>query len=283
MSHRDISEFTLSKTNASKAGLLDLFTTLATYQDAIVLIGGWVPYFLIKSHPRPERSFSHVGSIDVDLLVDPGKASTHDYRSIVEMIEENDWHLLEDGTGRDFRYVKTIQLPEEPPYVIKVDFLAPFPDGPTVKGPHTRVQFDLEAHKLEGAPLALANRERTLVHGVLPNGAIAEEEIPMLNVVGCLGTKGLAINRNSWKDSYDIVSILDNYGPGVGHIANLVRPQVSDPLMGKALDQIARRFHSVQSLGPTDYSDFMLGDEKTQAMNRRRAFELVSDFERFLH
>ena len=55
-------------TGASLSALLELAVTLRSYQDSLVLVGGWVPYFLIEEFGR--GNFTHVGSIDIDLAVD---------------------------------------------------------------------------------------------------------------------------------------------------------------------------------------------------------------------
>ena len=60
-------------TSASKAVLLEVATTLRAYRDALVLIGGWVPYLLLQKHRLLEKPFDHVGSIDIDLAVDSEK------------------------------------------------------------------------------------------------------------------------------------------------------------------------------------------------------------------
>ena len=54
---------------ASTSALLELATALKHYSNALVLIGGWAPYYLVKDHGRP--GFEHIGSIDIDLAIDP--------------------------------------------------------------------------------------------------------------------------------------------------------------------------------------------------------------------
>jgi len=49
---------------------LELMTILGAYRDALVLVGGWVPHFLLEVFGDPDRAFHHVGSLDIDLAVD---------------------------------------------------------------------------------------------------------------------------------------------------------------------------------------------------------------------
>lgn len=71
MEKRLRSSFLSDISAVSKSVLLELMTILGAYRDALVLVGGWVPYFLIENHKRPGDEFEHVGSIDIDLAVDP--------------------------------------------------------------------------------------------------------------------------------------------------------------------------------------------------------------------
>src|SRR5712691_13327979 len=76
-------------TAASRVGLAELMTALGAYRDALVLIGGWAPYLILESFGEPgafpgdafqtdayQTKFVHVGSIDIDLVVDPAIIDT---------------------------------------------------------------------------------------------------------------------------------------------------------------------------------------------------------------
>lgn len=89
-------------TSASMSALLELAVTLRSYQDSIVLVGGWVPYFLIEKFGRGD--FSHVGSIDIDLTVDPDKVDREAYNSILELIIKRGYR---NRTDRDDRTIMT--------------------------------------------------------------------------------------------------------------------------------------------------------------------------------
>lgn len=57
-------------TDAARAGLAELMTVLGAYRDALVLIGGWAPYLILETFGEPGE-FAHIGSIDIDFVVDP--------------------------------------------------------------------------------------------------------------------------------------------------------------------------------------------------------------------
>ena len=73
-------------TTASKSVLLEVMTILRAYREALVLVGGWVPYFLLAQHQPPEDRFVHVGSIDIDLAVDPSKVDEPEYATIMQLL-----------------------------------------------------------------------------------------------------------------------------------------------------------------------------------------------------
>ncbi|MGH7278415.1 MAG: hypothetical protein ACREJG_06965 [Candidatus Rokuibacteriota bacterium] len=86
-------------TAASLVGLADLMTVLGAYRDALVLIGGWAPYVILEQLGAPDAfqadafqggvfqtGFAHVGSIDIDFVVDPAIIDAERYATIVESL-----------------------------------------------------------------------------------------------------------------------------------------------------------------------------------------------------
>jgi hypothetical protein len=63
--------------------LVELMTVLGEFRDNIVLIGGWIPYFLIH-----EGRQDHVGSLDIDIALDFKKISDDTYKSILQTLED---------------------------------------------------------------------------------------------------------------------------------------------------------------------------------------------------
>jgi hypothetical protein len=42
---------------------LELMTVLGAYREALVLVGGWAPHFILEQFGRKDTDFRHVGSI----------------------------------------------------------------------------------------------------------------------------------------------------------------------------------------------------------------------------
>ena len=61
---RHETDYTDRQVDAARRVLVDLGQVLASFQDAIVIVGGWVPDLLV-----PEADPKHIGSIDVDRAV----------------------------------------------------------------------------------------------------------------------------------------------------------------------------------------------------------------------
>jgi hypothetical protein len=281
MSPRLAVDFTPALTAASRSALLELVRTLRRYSGALVLVGGWVPYLLLEGHHRAGNSFAHVGSIDVDFVVDPGRVGEDEYSTIVELIEAVGWQAVE---GKRFSFQRSIPGPDGNVHRIQVDFLTLVPDGPGRLRRHRPIQADLHARTMRGAELALTLRTSGHLQGPLPGGAETEVEFLMLDVVGCLGTKGIALGeRFKQKDAYDIVSVIDNYGEGVGEISPLVRPFASQPLVAESLQTISEKFRTERSEGPVWYGEFLGGDRDSQLRSSQRAYQLVHEFARLLH
>jgi hypothetical protein len=45
--------------------IVEIMTILGSYKNNIILIGGWVPYFILD-----KKGKDHIGSIDIDLALD---------------------------------------------------------------------------------------------------------------------------------------------------------------------------------------------------------------------
>jgi hypothetical protein len=280
MSPRLSNAYTSALTGASKTALLELGRTLQAYRESLVLVGGWVPYLLIERHGPPAPEFLHVGSIDIDFVVDPNRIGEDEYATIVELISAVGWRPCE---GMRFSFERTVAGSDAKSYEIQVDFLT-LPPGETGRTHrHRSIQIDLQARIMHGAELALAHRSPIHLSGRLPGGADSEADLLMLDVTGCLGTKAIALGeRFKHKDAYDIVSVIDSYGGSVREVADEVRPSSGEPLLAEALEVLRTKFRTDRSEGPTWYAEFLGGDRDALDRSAQRAFQVVQEFRRSL-
>lgn len=68
---------------AARSVLIELVHLLGEYLEHIVLVGGWVPEFLLADSESP-----HVGSVDVDLALNHLKLQDEGYKSIQSLLVE---------------------------------------------------------------------------------------------------------------------------------------------------------------------------------------------------
>lgn len=191
---RIIDEYSSAITSASKSVLLELMTILKSYRESIVLIGGWVPYFLLQEHKPEKVDFTHVGSIDIDLVIDPDVIDEVRYKTIAEMLLNRGYQPSEKILYQFQRTMRSDINSRE--YTIDIDFLTPQPpkgEGRTHR--HRLVQPDLRARNLIGAEIALKLNQRVSLAGVLPGDGKTELDFKMANLASFLALKGFTFGE----------------------------------------------------------------------------------------
>ena len=131
-----------------------------------------------------------------------------------------------------------------------------------------------------GAELGLEHNYWYHMKGEMNNGAVTEFSFKMLDVVGCIGTKGIALgDRYKHKDAYDIVSVLDHYGDGVNEVARIFKPFVNETQIQESLKKLHNMFSNEKSEGSLLYADFLEpADKEQREIFAQRGFMLVSEF-----
>lgn len=276
-------DYTSPLVEASWSALIELAYCLGSYRHALVLVGGWVPYILLKDHGRPDMPFEHVGSIDIDLVVDPNQVDEREYATIEQIITDRGWLRK---ARRPFSFIRPVVSPVDCEVKnIKVDFLTTRPEELIGRNRVQEVQGDLQAFTFASAPIALSHNTEVFLDGQLPDGGDLRAGMQMADVVGCIGMKGFALEgRYKEKDAYDIYSIVDNFRGGPSEVAEAVRPHAAEPLIATSLGYIDDKFSSPSDIGPKCVADFF-ATELGDARNRRvqRAYQVVRKFLQEVH
>jgi len=111
-------DYTARQVQAARRVLVDVGQVLASFRDAMVVIGGWVPDLLL-----PGATPEHIGSIDVDLALDAARLGEGRYADLLKLLL--DTGRYEKGE-KDFQLVTTVDLRDnEVPVRVDVEFLAP--------------------------------------------------------------------------------------------------------------------------------------------------------------
>ncbi len=271
-------------TAASRSGLAEVMITLGAYREALVLIGGWAPYLILEqSGEQGTSGFVHVGSIDIDFLVDPGLVNAEAYATIVELLLDRGYKASGDSL---FQFEKTIRSQRDgQDYLIRVDFMTPRPlPGKGRAHRHRQVQPDLQARVLEGAEVGLTHWFWYEFEAILPDGAQTRVRLKVADIVGALALKGSAIgDRYVEKDAYDIYALCAHYSGGPKAVAAALKPYLGEEPVRGGLRLIAQKFRALDAEGPTWVASFIGGgDAGTEARIRQDAFMTVHEVCRLL-
>jgi hypothetical protein len=225
--------------------LLELFTYLKPYRDYIVLIGGWVPYFLTEG----KTAEPHIGSLDIALALDANRIPETGYVTILTVLEQRGYRPARNRNREivPARYERIIEFASGRTYHVQVDFLAPEYGGAGRQHRHQKVQ-ELLARKARGSDLVFTHFIEREIVGQLPNHAENRERIKIASPAACLVMKAIAFGeRSSEKDAYDLYMLCDALGVHT-MMAQLV-PLKENRLMQEALAVLREKFHSPNALG----------------------------------
>jgi hypothetical protein len=272
---------------------------LGAYRDALVLIGGWAPYLILEHFGQPGQEFfdaevafdadvtfgkfTHVGSIDIDLVVDPDLVDTDQYSTIVELLLARGYTPEMDQPFQFQRPIRSSRDRQE--YLIRVDFLTPRPlPGQGRSHRHRQVQRDLQARTLQGAEVALSHWFWYDLRTQLPDGAQALVRLKVADLIASLVLKGIAIGeRYAEKDAYDIYALCAHYRGGPTAVAEALKPYLNEDPVSRGLRSIAQKFRELDAEGPTWVAEFISGgDAGTAARIRQDAFMTVREVCRLL-
>jgi len=251
----------------SRSHLLELMLMLRSYKEGLVVVGGWVPYFLLQKFQKKDISFQHEGSIDIDIAVNPKIIDEIQYAKLTDLLQARGY---EPNQKLEFSYIKRVKT-ELGEREIVVDFLAPFAGGTSKSHRNQRVQSDFLARKIKGADLAFTNRLEFTLEGVLPNKTEAFATFYIADIVAILAMKGYVLGqRLKEKDAYDIFSLIMYYKNGVESVAEEIKPFMAHELVEESLSNLQEHFKSRNAVGPGLVADFFndTGEERERRMTQ---------------
>lgn len=229
--------------------LVTLLRGLSPWKASIYLVGGLVPRYLIPRPAEDEHIAPHVGTTDVDLMLDLSLLANVDaYRSLEKNLQvlgfargKND-----QGQAQHFSWRK----PMEHGVTVVVDLLC---DAPLEQGGRVQPiegERRLSALKIPGAYLVTKDFvDVELTAQLLDERGDAHETVRIAHIVSFLILKILAYDdRMEEKDAYDIVYCLEHFGDGPVDVADRFidfdRHWPGESLLLKAIDILNRRFAS---------------------------------------
>jgi hypothetical protein len=268
-------DYSARQVEAARRVLVDLGQVLASFGDAIVIVGGWVPDLLL-----PAAETAHIGSIDVDLALDVAKLADGRYAELVKL-------LLDSGRykrgGKDFQLVTTVDLGDaEQPVTVEVEFLAS--DDVVLKKNRPKLVEEFRVLRFPAFAAAFTNPVNIDLSGPMISGAANTVHFRVASLPDFLVMKAHALGgRDKPKDAYDLCYCLDEFPDAMEVVAADWKGRQGDALVAGAVKILKEKFQSVDHYGPQQlvvFHDAAAPEEK--AMQARRAYELVQGLLRLL-
>ena len=261
-------DYTGRQVEAARRVLVDVGQVLASFRDAIVVVGGWVPDLLLPG-AEPE----HVGSIDVDLALDAAKLEDGRYAELLKLLL--DTGRYEQG-DKDFQLVTPVDLGDgEVPVTVEVEFLAPA--DVTLKKNHPKLVEGFRVLQFPAFAAAFERPETIELKGLMISGAPNTVYLRVASLPDFIIMKAHAVGgRDKSKDVYDICYCLDAYPDAIAVVAKDWQSRREYPLVVAAIDILREKFTTIDHYGPQQLAIFHDStDNDERAMHARRAFELV--------
>jgi len=271
-------DYTDEITFASRSALLELSICLKAYRDSLVVVGGWAPYLIIEEFGK---AFTHVGSIDIDIAVDPENTDDSQYASILSLIEKRGYRQrTSHGQPIHFSYQKDVPDPNGDDVTISIDFLTSI-DHDRKNHRHATLQPEFRARMAEGCGLAFHHHFHKDLVGILPGNGEARSTIKVLDIAGCIGMKGIVLGeRYKEKDAYDIYSVVTSCLSSPEDVGREVARYITEEEMTRGIDVIRERFRNPRAEGPSWVASFIHGSDPES--HERKAVEVFVVMQRFL-
>jgi predicted nucleotidyltransferase len=251
--------------------LLDLGQVLRSFEDCLVVVGGWVPDLLME-----ETEEAHIGSIDVDLALDVEKLAGGRYAELLKALLNTRRYRQ---SGEPFKLYADVDLEDDqPPVQVDVDFLKS-PDARTKKN---KPKFTENFRPLDasGCSTAFEHPELVVITGKMIKGKTNQVQFRVASIADFLIMKSYALaNRDKPKDAYDICFCVDNYPGGLEKLAANWKKRAENRDVIKAIRILREKFEAVNSYGPGQVVEFYnSANEEQREQQARRAYELIHEF-----
>lgn len=237
-------------TAAVKSVLVEIGQILGSFRGKFAVIGGSVPWLLLKDTEIP-----HVGTLDVDLSLNAEALQDGQYADLVKELMSHGYG--QTTTTRDFQLQRTVPARDGGPDIeILVDFL--MPKDAVVKKNRPKLVDDFRVLRADGADLAIHFQELVTVTSLMPTGGQNTVEIAVCSIPALLAMKGYALEyRHKLKDAYDVHFCVRNYPGGPAALAEDSKPLLHHASAVAGYGFIDAKFTSPDGYGPTSVRTFV--------------------------
>lgn len=261
-------DYSAGQKEAAHRILVEIVNILNEYHDDILIVGGWVPDLLFPDN-------NHVGSIDVDILINHLMLQEASYLNIESILLRNGYikHKY-----KYFTFIKEVFI-DGISYNVDLDILAGMYGGSDKSHKSQHIQ-GLRALKATGGNFAFEVPAKEIrIEASRPDGAIDTGNIRVVSLVPYMVMKAEALGRGKPKDAYDIYFCVKNYSGGVKALAYEFEAFRKHGLILKMLDKLSGKFASPEHAGPADIAAFLeISDDEESEIIQRDAFEQIKSF-----
>lgn len=250
--------------------LVEFITIIGAYREDVVLVGGWVPYFLFEEYQQ-----EHTGSLDIDVAMNFQRINEEEYKTLLELLREKGYK----AGSQPFIFHRTVKTIDGREVTVDLNFLAGEYGG-TGKSHRTQKIQDIKARKARGCDVAFEHPCSIKLKTRMPDGAVNEVDINVAGIIPFLVMKGMALwDRYKEKDAYDIYFTVQHYPRGAAGAADVFKPYLQNNLIREGLGKIKNKFQSIESPGPVWVVNFLeIDDPEEKDRIQRDAFERVNAF-----
>jgi len=237
----------------------------------MVVVGGWIPDLLLPAADEP-----HIGSIDVDFVLDAAKLKDGRYAELLKLLLDTKRYK----TGaKDFQLVVEVNLKDgESPVQVEVEFLAPKEVRLGKNRPKLLESF--RVLQTDGCGVAFHAPVEQIISGLNVRGAKNTVRLRLASLADFIVMKAYAIGgREKPKDSYDLCYCLEHVEGGMEKLAAEWKRRAGETHVARALAILREKFTDTDCFGPQQVVEFYnSANPEEQAMQARRAYELVHKF-----
>ena len=260
---------------AAYSVLIELGQVLGAWREKFVIVGGAVPSLLLgEAEPK------HIGTLDIDLALNPEALAEGQYATLFAALENNKYERNQDGL-KQFQLRRWVKVDEGDEVGVLVDLL--MPRGTRGDQNEKKLVEGLRVQGAHGGDVALVQNTRKKFDGKMPDGRPNQVELLVATIPALLVMKGYAlVGRNKKKDAYDIYFSVRNFAGGQQALAAECKKLMEDAVALEGYKHIAEKFRDAEDFGPATVSLFLeesaaLGDMNPEQV-QMDAFMQVSDF-----
>lgn len=260
---------------AAYSVLIEVGQVLGAWREKFVIVGGAVPWLLL-GEARPK----HIGTLDIDLDLNPDALAEGEYATLVEALEKNHYERGTEGL-KPFQLRRWVKLDEGDAVGVLVDLL--MPRGARGDQNEEKLIGGLRVQGAHGGDVALVQNTVKKFEGQMPDGRTNQVELLVATIPALLVMKGYAlVGRDKKKDAYDIYFSARHFAGGPAALAAECAKLMEDAVARKGYEHIAGKFRHAEDFGPKTVRIFLeesaaLG-EMTPEQIQMDAFMQVSDW-----